>query len=142
MVRTISTSEARAGLGDVLGSVYYTNQPVIIERKGKAVAVVISPADFERFRRLDAAAQDDAGHPDARLPDDQRHEYSVDAFLADLQVIRRDHAAELAETPVVTLREIAERLGGLTMPGDGFADDIEAAHKAMNRPIELPEWPS
>lgn len=51
MVRTISTSEARASFGDLLGSVYYAKEPVIVEKKGKAVAVVISPEDFERFRR-------------------------------------------------------------------------------------------
>ena len=39
MVKVLSTSEARSKLGDVLGSVYYTNQPVIIERKGRPVAV-------------------------------------------------------------------------------------------------------
>jgi prevent-host-death family protein len=55
MVKTVSTREARANFGDVLGSVYYTKEPVIVERKGKAVAVIISPEEYERFRQQAAA---------------------------------------------------------------------------------------
>ena len=51
MVKTMSAREARANFGDVLGSVYYTKEPVIVERKGKPVAVVISPEDFARFQQ-------------------------------------------------------------------------------------------
>ena len=44
--KTMSVREARAKFSDLLGSVHYTNQPVIIERNGKPYAVVISPAQF------------------------------------------------------------------------------------------------
>jgi len=41
----------------------------------------------------------------------------------------------------VTLHEIAERLRGLKMPGDGFADDLEEIQ--ANQPLmEFPDWPS
>jgi antitoxin (DNA-binding transcriptional repressor) of toxin-antitoxin stability system len=40
-----------------------------------------------------------------------------------------------------TVGELSARIGSLYMPGDGFADDVEAAHAAQGLP-NLPEWPS
>ncbi len=51
MVKRMSSRDARANFSDLLGRVYYTQEPVIVERKGKPVAVVISPAQWERFER-------------------------------------------------------------------------------------------
>lgn len=51
LVKRISTQEARANFSELLGSVYYTNNPVIVERKGKPFAVVISPEQYEGFKR-------------------------------------------------------------------------------------------
>lgn len=45
--KRLSAKEARATFSDVLGSVYYRNEPVVIEKNGKAVAVVISPQMFQ-----------------------------------------------------------------------------------------------
>jgi prevent-host-death family protein len=44
--KSMSVREARANFSDLLGSVHYTNQPVVIERNGKPYAVVISPAQY------------------------------------------------------------------------------------------------
>jgi prevent-host-death family protein len=46
MVRHMSTTQARENFSDLLGSVYYTKEPVIVEKKGKPVAVVISPEQY------------------------------------------------------------------------------------------------
>lgn len=46
MIRRISVREARANFSDLLGAVFYTNEPVIVERKGKPFAVVISPEQY------------------------------------------------------------------------------------------------
>ncbi len=54
MVKTVSTAEARANLGDVLNSVYYTKEPVVVQKKGKVVAVIISPEAFQRLQEEDA----------------------------------------------------------------------------------------
>ena len=43
----MSAREARANFSDLLGRVFYTRQPVIIEKKGRPFAVVISPQDYE-----------------------------------------------------------------------------------------------
>ena len=52
LVRRMSTKEARANFADLLGLVYYTKEPVIVERKGKPVAVVINPEEYEQYKKL------------------------------------------------------------------------------------------
>jgi prevent-host-death family protein len=52
MARRMSAKEVRDNFSDVLGSAYYKNEPTIVERKGKPVAVVISPAEYERYQAL------------------------------------------------------------------------------------------
>jgi prevent-host-death family protein len=60
----MSVREARARFADVLGSVYHTGEPVIVERNGKPVAVLISPDAFVSgkagAREEPSAALDDA----------------------------------------------------------------------------------
>ena len=46
VARRMSAREARANFSDLLGAVFYTNEPVIVERKGKPFAVVISPEQY------------------------------------------------------------------------------------------------
>ena len=43
--------------------------------------------------------------------------------------------------PGVTLGELAEALGKLTMPGDGFADDLEAIQASQTK-ADPPHWPN
>ena len=52
MTRRISAKEARNNFGDLLGSVRYSGDPVIVEKKGRPFAVLISPEDFERFQQI------------------------------------------------------------------------------------------
>ena len=47
----MSAREARANFGDLLGRVFYTREPVIIEKKGRPFAVVISPEAYEAFSK-------------------------------------------------------------------------------------------
>ena len=51
MVRRISAKEARNSFSDLIGSVYYSKEPVIVEKQGRPFVVVISPEDYERFIR-------------------------------------------------------------------------------------------
>lgn len=51
MVKRMSSKEARDNFSDLLGSVYYTKEPVVVEKKGKPVAVVISPEQFETIEQ-------------------------------------------------------------------------------------------
>ena len=51
MVRRMSARDARANFSELLGSVYYTKEPVIVEKKGKPYAVMISPEQYEQLRQ-------------------------------------------------------------------------------------------
>lgn len=53
MVKKVSTSEARAHFGDVINSVYYSKEPIAVEKKGKVLAVLVSPERFQRMQEQD-----------------------------------------------------------------------------------------
>jgi hypothetical protein len=40
----------------------------------------------------------------------------------------------------ITVDELISRIGNLKMPGDGFADDLEAIHASQGY-MKIPEWP-
>ncbi len=79
VTKRMSVRDARANFSDLIGAVFYTNEPVVIERKGRPAAVVISPAQFERYqeqvmqrldRTLDEIDRRNAGNdPDDVLRD-------------------------------------------------------------------------
>ena len=48
--KILTVVEARTNLSELLGEVFYTGQPIIIERHGKPMAVVINPDTFARFQ--------------------------------------------------------------------------------------------
>ncbi len=48
----MSAKEARDKFSEVLNRAYYQREAMFVERQGKAVAVVVSPADFERYQQL------------------------------------------------------------------------------------------
>ncbi len=47
----MSTKDARANFSELLGLVYYTKEPVVVERKGKPFAVVISPDQYAMLEK-------------------------------------------------------------------------------------------
>ena len=51
MKRTLSAVEARKKLGEILESVYYRGDEVVIERAGKPMAVVIPARLYENIER-------------------------------------------------------------------------------------------
>ncbi len=51
VTRRLAAKDARANFSDVLSRVYYGQEPVIVERKGKPVAVLISPEQWERYQQ-------------------------------------------------------------------------------------------
>jgi len=50
VVRRMSVKDARSNFSELLGIVFYTKEPVIIERKGKPFAVMINPELFENLQ--------------------------------------------------------------------------------------------
>lgn len=57
VVKHLSSREARANFADLLGSVYYTNEAVIVEKKGKPVAVIVSPQEYAALTQAQAQAR-------------------------------------------------------------------------------------
>ena len=49
MVKRMSAKEARSHFADLLGLVHYSGEAVIVERRGKPFAVVISPDEYEKL---------------------------------------------------------------------------------------------
>jgi len=68
IVKRISVAQARANFSNLLGGVHYSKEEVIVERKGKPFAVVISPEQYQSlkaqqeaaFQRLDQLAERNA----------------------------------------------------------------------------------
>ncbi len=54
MKRTVSALEARRRLGEILESVYYRGDEVVIERAGKVMAVIV-PA--ERYQAMESSRE-------------------------------------------------------------------------------------
>lgn len=50
MVRKVSAMAVRDKLGQLLEEVYYRGDAVVIERAGRPMAVLVSPAEYERLR--------------------------------------------------------------------------------------------
>ena len=48
-VKRISTREARNQFSDLIGQVHYTGEPVIIERSGKPMVVMLAVASYEHL---------------------------------------------------------------------------------------------
>ena len=49
-MKTVSLSEAKARLSNLLDSVENHDEEVVITRNGRAAAVLVSPADFESWK--------------------------------------------------------------------------------------------
>ena len=93
MVKTVSTAEARANFGDVLNSVFYTKEPVVVQKKGKVVAVIISPEAFQRLQEEDArdwATIQAVGERTA----DQDPDEVLAVVTEEVEAVRRERAAE------------------------------------------------
>ena len=91
MVKRISARDARASFSDLMGSVHYSREPVIVEKQGRPFVVVISPEDYERFLKdwdTDFAVLDEIW---ARNPDMSAEEAEVDAAreIGDSRAERR-----------------------------------------------------
>lgn len=51
MLKTINALKARRNLGQLLEEVFYRGDQFMIERAGKPMAVVISPSEYEAYKR-------------------------------------------------------------------------------------------
>jgi prevent-host-death family protein len=49
LVRRVSAKDARNDFSNLLGLVYYSKEAVVVEKRGRPVAVMINPDDYERL---------------------------------------------------------------------------------------------
>lgn len=53
----MTAKEARDNFTDLLGTVYYGKESVVVEKKGRPFAVVISPDEYEKYIKYKEAAK-------------------------------------------------------------------------------------
>lgn len=94
LVKRISTQEARANFSELLGRVYYTNNPVIVERKGKPFAVVISPKQYEGLIKQQEKAWEVVEQMQTRNQDKDPDEVLADITKV-VEEVRKERYAKL-----------------------------------------------
>lgn len=57
MPNRVTAKQARDNFTDILGMVYYGKTPVVVERKGRAFAVVVNPEEYEKYEKYKDAAR-------------------------------------------------------------------------------------
>ena len=50
---TISTADARKNLADILNKVAYTKEPIVLTRRGKKIAALISLEELELLQHIE-----------------------------------------------------------------------------------------
>ena len=84
-MRRVALKESRAPYTLTLGEEVLSEEPVILERDGKAVAAVIPMAEYEAYRAWREAAQQEGGL--GQEPEALKQEQQI--FLTQLDAIRR-----------------------------------------------------
>jgi prevent-host-death family protein len=90
MTKRVSVAEARANLADLLGTVYYAKEPVIVEKKGKPVAVLISPEQFEQWEKSQRAGFFDLVRRIQDRNEGEDQESGMRDVTAQVEEIRRE----------------------------------------------------
>ncbi len=71
----ISTADARKNLADIVNRVAYGDEPVILTRRGRSVAALVSMAELELLQKIEARmdiedAKKALGEPGENIPAD------------------------------------------------------------------------
>lgn len=90
-MRHITTSEARDELSEILNRVAYGRERVVIRRRGKDLAAVISVEDLRRLERLEETLEDklDAEAADRILADRNAEFVDWQSAKRELRTVRR-----------------------------------------------------
>ncbi len=56
-LKKVTAKEARDNFTDLLGTVYYGKEPVVVEKQGRPFAVVINPQEFKKYEDFKTAAK-------------------------------------------------------------------------------------
>jgi len=80
MTKRVSAAQAKANLSELMSHVAYGGERVIIERRGKPMAVLIGVAELERLDRDKAVNE----HPFPELIGALGTDEEVDRFIEDI----------------------------------------------------------
>jgi prevent-host-death family protein len=89
LVRRISVAEARANFSTLLGGVHYSKEAVIVERKGKPFAVVISPEQYQNLQKQQERAWKAVERVQERNADKSAEEVLEDV-TAEVEAVRQE----------------------------------------------------
>ncbi len=53
MPETVSTADARMNFSEIINKVAYGNEPIILTRRGKSIAALVSIAELELLQRIE-----------------------------------------------------------------------------------------
>jgi prevent-host-death family protein len=95
VAKRYSAQEARQNLADILGMVYYGKEPVIVEKRGKMVAAVISPEDYALLQQQKERAFAVVDRIQARNAAYDPDEVLADVMQAVEEVRRQRHEQRL-----------------------------------------------
>ncbi len=91
----LPASEARKRFSDVVSRAHFAGEPTIIERSGKAVAVVVSMEDFEAMEALEDLMDTQEAERRLKAVREGRDEVmSAEDFHRELDAEREDAAKE------------------------------------------------
>jgi prevent-host-death family protein len=95
MKRTISAVEARKRLGEILESVYYRGDEVVIERAGKPMAVVVPSSRYEAFQQQRRRFLDmiEELHERSKTTEDKALEREIEEAIQEVRAERRAREA-------------------------------------------------
>ncbi len=82
MTTTISIADARSTFGDIINRAHYAGERVVLEKRGKPVAALISIADLETLKALENAA-DIRALEEAKAEDDGTR-YTLEEVEAEI----------------------------------------------------------
>src|SRR3954465_1798555 len=85
----MSARDARMHFADVIGSVYYTQEPIVVERKGKPFAVVISPHQYQVMERELGRAWEAVEAVKARNADENPEDV-LEAVTREVEIVRQE----------------------------------------------------
>jgi len=93
--RRVSARDARASFGDLLGQVHYTGEPVIVEKKGRPFAAVVSLEDYDWLKEKRDRAWALVERVQERNADKDPDEVLRDV-TAEVEAVRREINGESA----------------------------------------------
>lgn len=90
MTKRFSVKDARANFSDLLGMVCYGHEAVVVERKGRPMAVLISPEQWERYQELAKASFFAAADRLHELNRDESPEEVERIVAEEVEAVRRE----------------------------------------------------